>query len=347
MPKYPPVFIIGHIRSGTTIFHSTIQQAASNTVDLDADDVFEGRLYWQKFGVRIGSPKTGTYCEHAPKELATPEAKVSVQNYLNELTRNGKQMINKNPHLANKIDFVNALLPDAKFIQIIREPYATISSTKLQFEASYLGENYWDLPFRHYWPDCEDHPCWSAVPAMLNKTPLDMKSFWKRLTWFTNGKGFGFSLQKYVKRLLNPPKISSNFIPHESPDEFSKKFSDESRYYPGKGFARIPESWVSINKQITDSLYKIAPEKRMFVIYDDLCQNTHDVISSVAKFCENSQFDLTKIPQKLNLGSREKWKKNLTEEEKQIIEQILKKNKTQVERFKTLGLTVLEKAELV
>jgi hypothetical protein len=46
------------------------------------------------------------------------------------LRRPGRRLLNKNPHLSNKLGFLHALFPDARVIHVIRHPYAMVASWK-------------------------------------------------------------------------------------------------------------------------------------------------------------------------------------------------------------------------
>lgn len=285
-------------------------------IDLEDHDRFEGRLFWQQFGCSMGSPNSGTFCMHADQHDVTGKIKNEVNDYFAIRCGNGKFVVNKNPHLANKIGFVHAILPTAKFIHIIREPRAVVASTKSRFEAAYRGDNYWRIPFKHYWPEAE-YPCWYSVPAYSGHSPQDLKSFKKRLFWFdrTSGKG----MADYLRRLTKPPEFPDNYLPHLDFRTFLEQFPDQSRYYPGQGFGRIPEAWVKINLNIIEQLKHVQPFNVLTVNYDDFCRDTKRVVSELADFADISNFELNNVPAQLDVSRKDKWKTTLTDPEKRLM----------------------------
>ena len=324
MSLLPPVFIVGHIRSGTTILHQMVMRCLPNAIDIDDDDPFEGRLFWQQFGLTMGSLKTGTFCHCADASDTSAEIITAVQNYCHNRCQNRYHIVNKNPHLANKINFVSSVLPDAKFIHIIREPYATVASVKLRFDKVYSGRNYWGIPFRHYWPD-DPLPCWHTAPACGDRSPRELTSLVKRLSWrpdHTNQP-----IQTYLRRLVRPPQLLNHaFWPMDSAS-FHQQYPDNTRYYPGEGFARIPEAWLTINNYIQDQLAKLPAQNVMVVNYDTFCAETRKTVHDIVQFIGVTDSQLNLVDPSIDVNRKNKWQKDLTENEKTEVSKVLSNGK--------------------
>jgi hypothetical protein len=78
--------------------------------------------------------------------------------YASSVLRNdlSRRVLNKCPHLSNKLRYVRAIFPDARFIHIIREPVAMVASwVKLMRAVPEL---------MLYWPEAE-YPCFWVLPV--------------------------------------------------------------------------------------------------------------------------------------------------------------------------------------
>ena len=64
-------------------------------------------------------------------EDATEDIKTSMRNYYSNLLSTDsskKRIINKCPHLSNKLKYVLGIFPDAKIIHIVRDCEANVAS---------------------------------------------------------------------------------------------------------------------------------------------------------------------------------------------------------------------------
>src|SRR5262245_66682575 len=104
----PPVFVVGCMRSGSTVLHEMLTRYFPGAVDIDDED-FEGRTFWQRRGYNIGSPRTGTPCDAYDGTAATDDRNDEMRAYAQRRTSGDRHIVNKNPHLSNKIGLVNAV----------------------------------------------------------------------------------------------------------------------------------------------------------------------------------------------------------------------------------------------
>lgn len=154
-----PVFIVGCMRSGTTIF--------ADTLDLHPDICWiEGELYdvWQYLA---GAPCgiNGQDCKRLTASDVTPEASMNMHAYfrfaLSQKTSNHQaSALNKNPHLMNKISYVERIFPNAKFIFIIRSIHPLSYSTWRML----VNQHYGLRTLHACWPAEDAGNCWKFIP---------------------------------------------------------------------------------------------------------------------------------------------------------------------------------------
>ncbi len=292
----PPLFVIGHIRSGTTVLADLLRAFCPRAVPLEERD-FEGRDFWQDLGLKIGSPRTGTCCLGAEDRDVTPAQKQTARAHVDGRTSAGRHIISKNPHLSNKIGFVHRLFPEARFVHIVRQDLSVIASTKQRFLDSSRGSNVWGFPFLYYWPEDTHLPCWWVIPAKRG-CPYEEAA---RQKAYREARG------------IAPPPVPK----HDDPDDFRLMHQDRTRYYPGKGFRRIPESWLRINSIILQQLAELSlPKLCLHINYRDLVQHTHEVLREITRFAEIDTIDPSQVPPSLDPAPQEKWKETLTVEER-------------------------------
>lgn len=135
-----PIFIIGCGRSGTTLLFNIFKshpQLAPTTGYPDGED-HEG---WVKHGNCLmsgfGHPHrnkgiTGyPYCLYMDENDVTEEIKNAMSSYYyNDVLSHdlSKRVVNKCPHLSNKVRYVRGIFPDAKFVHIVRECLPVVGS---------------------------------------------------------------------------------------------------------------------------------------------------------------------------------------------------------------------------
>ncbi|NOT02888.1 MAG: sulfotransferase [Phycisphaerales bacterium] len=304
MNQVEPVFIIGCIRSGTTILHQVLMDYCPRAIDIDDVD-FECRTFWQERGFRIGSPKTGTRCCKADAGDLTDSARDEILNYFAQRTAGGQHIVNKNPHLCNKIGLIHALFPRARIIHIVRENLSVIASTKLNYLSQDERQtNPWGARFVQYWPDEPDFPCWWAVPV-------------------DDDAVFREPLRRRLRRVVRgQPQLPEP--DHESYTAFRRAHSDASRYFPGGGFRRIPESWVRINAYVVKQIDALdIGSLYMPINYADLVARPMDVIRNIGSFCGFTQTDPSRVPATLDESRRDKWRQDLTDDEQTSVDQVM------------------------
>ena len=163
-----PVFIVGCGRSGTTFLFNIMKKHPRLRATTGYPDG-EDHTGWIKHGgciisglghAHIEKGHTGYhYCLYMDEKDVTPRVVESMHRYYHEDVLGGdgsKRVLNKCPHLSNKLRYVRAIFPDAKFIHIIRDCLPVVSSwIKIMETQPHLVL---------YLPD-DEYPCHWVLPA--------------------------------------------------------------------------------------------------------------------------------------------------------------------------------------
>jgi len=170
-----PVFVVGCMRSATTLL-AKLLGGHPGIVNCP----FELKHIWSSVGgVQMASPKTrDTVCPELGADHVEPgQAERLARAFLEETLKesDGKRpdalFLNKNPHLCNKLPFVDALFPDARFIWIHRPMPAVVASVRRLFADVQRRQETW-----HYWPEPDQRVkarCWHAIHQKEFPTGLD------------------------------------------------------------------------------------------------------------------------------------------------------------------------------
>lgn len=135
-----PIFLIGCGRSGTTPLFNIFKQhpqLAPTTGYPDGEDhegwIKHGKCLMSGFGYpHINKGMTGhPYCLYMDEKDVTEEIKKGMSRYYYNDVLSGdlsKRVVNKNPHLSNKVRYVRGIFPDAKFVHIVRDCVPVVGS---------------------------------------------------------------------------------------------------------------------------------------------------------------------------------------------------------------------------
>lgn len=294
----PPLFVVGCMRSGTTVIHEMLTRYFPRATDIEAGD-FEGRVFWQRRGFNIGSPKTGTHCDSYDGTTVTDEQKREMREYARRRQAGDRHIINKNPHLSNKIGLLNSVFPGARIVHLVREDVAVVASMKLRLRSAYEGHNFDGTPFVHYWPDEATAPCWSCVRCGSTRRGAE-------------------PLKRRLRRLLL--RWGARAPLHADAGEFRRRYPDPSRYYPGAGFRRIPEYWIRTNADIVRHVEAARMHDRYLAVnYTDLVTRPRDTLARIAAFAGVNRTTPDVVPLSLDTSRQDKWRKDLTEAEQRCV----------------------------
>ena len=161
-----PIFIVGCGRAGTTLLFDIVSQhpgLARTDGYPDGEDhegwiehgkcimAGIGNVYHSHYGNGINGQQ---FCLHMTNADVTEEIVCNMHNHYwkNVLKENrDKRVVNKQPHLSNKLDYLLGIFPDAKIVHIIRdcEPMVASWLSLMKVHPSLVV----------YWPKEEDLPC--------------------------------------------------------------------------------------------------------------------------------------------------------------------------------------------
>ncbi len=198
---FTPLFLLGVMRSGTTYFRNVL---ASNAQIMSLGS--ELNRFWTMHGVPSGTvevcaPLTASDCVATTIE--------NVHNYFNQrylsrnypkalcyrayrklrygnetLVKNGSPfyLLNKSTHFQNKIKFVDAVFPDAKFIFIVRDVYSQSYSLFKHFENDEKNGKY------HACYPNQPGYCWSFYKKGKHNNPCgwglaDLPRYWVEMNY--------------------------------------------------------------------------------------------------------------------------------------------------------------------
>lgn len=163
-----PVFVVGCARSGTTLLFQLLA-AHTNLIATEGYPDGEDHVGWIEHGKAIisglGDPKingghTGYhYCLPMNENDVDESISTAMHDYYIEQVLQGStnhRVVNKCPHLSNKLRYVRAIFPDAKFVHIVRDCVSVVSSLCKMMEAQ--------AEQLIYWPGRDDACLW-ILPA--------------------------------------------------------------------------------------------------------------------------------------------------------------------------------------
>lgn len=161
-----PIFVVGCGRSGTTLLFDLLANhpALARTTGYPDGEDHEGwirhgkcvmagigNIHHSKYGNGINGEQ---YCLHMGEEDVTDEIVRDMHAYYwNEVLERdrGRRVINKQPHLSNKLGYVLGIFPDAKIVHIVRDCEPMV--------ASWLAVMDEHPTLVVYWPKEEPLPC--------------------------------------------------------------------------------------------------------------------------------------------------------------------------------------------
>lgn len=177
-----PIFIIGAPRSGTTVLSHLLQNHPSIMRTHGLPDGEDTKMWVKYADVKMAGIGGRRAYQAIGSNICVPMGKDDFDENRARMLRYylwckyqakypHKWILNKNPHLTNKLSFVKAIFSDAKFIHLIREPFANIASLEKMLLVHYR--------LQFVLPEI-DVPCWSIYPASLTLNEKETARRFKR-----------------------------------------------------------------------------------------------------------------------------------------------------------------------
>ena len=117
----PPIFLLGNVRSGTSMIHDLFDEHP------EVVGWFEPRTIWTY-------PAPLRRHDRFVAADATPGATRFIRRrfQMYQDAHGGRRIMEKTPSNVMRIPYVRAIFPESKFLYVIREPLAQLSSTELR-----------------------------------------------------------------------------------------------------------------------------------------------------------------------------------------------------------------------
>jgi hypothetical protein len=255
---------------------------------------FELRMVWSRAGnVPMASPKTRDRTCPCLKEtdVRPGQAERLTRAFLQEMIKNkGTKnldtsiFLNKNPHLANKLPFINSLFPNSRFIWIYRDMPSVAASLKKILNRKEI----------HYWPEKKESEvrCWECffygIPANINPKRCFPGGDVKYLAeyWYETNKAISEFVQsistdrsfiiKEEELIAQPEKVlieCQNFLglPINLPRNMINKIDRNRNELWNKRLTKTEiNSLLQFVKECGESLNSIFPENHLLHRYKDM-----------------------------------------------------------------------------
>lgn len=256
----PPIFLIGNVRSGTTMFHHIF-----NLHD-DVESWFEPRTIWV-----YGAPSRRH--DRFTSEDATEKVKrYTRKRFLQyQRTHGNRRVMEKTPSNVLRVPYVEAIFPESKFLYIIREPFANLSSAELRWQ------------FRSNW-----HRLWERFKECpKTQVPYHMSRIF---------------IDRYRHYILRKKYFSMWGIRYPGIYNDLKQMTIEEV---------IAKQWVAGSIQAETDLAAIDPAKIMRIRYEDFVLNPVEEYQRIVDHFDLSITDAIKkqVAEMVDPSRQSKWKR--------------------------------------
>lgn len=209
-PIQRPIFIVGTVRSGTTLLARCLDTHPEIVWAQSEEGGLELAAEWYALaGVEIGVPRVPTErCPAVAETVATDRVRRRVQeDFAERLARQGDpatdRFLNKLPHFWNKLPFLRAIFPDACLIVTSRDLRSTVLSTQVLWLRDHRSRN-----VQYYLPEGREW-CWTCLrngPGDLERSrlfpggdPAVIAEYWLRVYETIVAEAAGFEMVVFVR----------------------------------------------------------------------------------------------------------------------------------------------------
>ncbi len=256
----PPIFLIGNVRSGTSMFHDIFN------LHNDVESWYEPRTIWV-----YGAP--GRQHDRFTEKDATKGVKRYIRKRFikHQQSHENRRIMEKTPSNIMRIPYVESIFPESKYLYIIREPFANLSSAEIRWKF----ESNW----HHLWVRFLECPK-TQIPHYLKR----------------------FLVDRYRHYILRKEYFSIWGVRYPGIYEDLKKISLEEL---------ICKQWVACSKQAEEDFAKLDPSKVMAIRYEDFVENPVDMYRKIATHfnLEVTEKIETQISEMVDSGRQDKWKR--------------------------------------
>ncbi len=256
----PPIFLIGNVRSGTTMFHQIFN------LHEEVESWYEPRTIWV-----YGAPRRRH--DRFTSEDATKRVKRYIRKRFikHQRSHGNRRIMEKTPSNIMRIPYVESIFPESKYLYIIREPFANLSSAEIRWKF----ESNW----HHLWVRFLECPK-TQIPHYLKR----------------------FLVDRYRHYILRKEYFSVWGVRYPGIYEDLKQISLEEL---------ICKQWVECSKQAEEDLSKMDPSKVMRIRYEDFVEKPVEIYREVANFfeIELTKKIESQISEMVDPSRQDKWKR--------------------------------------
>ncbi len=256
----PPIILFGNTRSGTTMFHRIFK------LHEDVESWFEPRTIWM-----YGDPSRKN--DQFTEVDATDKVKRYIRKrFLKYQQKHGnRRVMEKTPSNVLRVPYVNAIFPESKFLYIIREPLANLSSAEIRWQYRSNWHRLWER-----FLECPK----SQVPHYFGRFIIDRyKHYIKRSKYFSM---WG----------IRYPEIYEDL----------KTLTVEEI---------IAKQWVAGSVQAGKDILEIDPSRVMSIRYEDFVSNPVEMYRSIGDYFNLTvTYTIEKqLSEMVDSGRHKKWKR--------------------------------------
>ena len=214
----PPIFLLGNVRSGTTMIQNFFAEHP------DIVRWFEPRTVWVYAAPRRKHDR-----------FDASDARPRVKRYIRkrflkyQRMHDGRRIMEKTPSNMMRIPYVEAIFPESKYLYLVREPLAQLSSSEIE----------WQKPINRW-------KAWSRV----KETP-------KTQLYYYAGRAF---MDHFKVRVLKHRHVSVWGVRYPGIYDDLKTLTTEEV---------IAKQWVACSQQAEADLATIDPAKVLRMRYED------------------------------------------------------------------------------
>ncbi|MCA9797218.1 MAG: sulfotransferase, partial [Candidatus Eremiobacteraeota bacterium] len=156
-----PIFILGSVRSGTTILAHCLGSHPEVCWAHKADTGYELSPLWVRWSdLELGVPELGCRCgpAHQPASVQEQARLAAGLAEFHQQFNGGKgRLLLKHPHFWNKLGWLRTALPEARLVVSSRDLRSTVLSTQMLWLRTFRRTG-----LKHYLPP-ESDACWWVV----------------------------------------------------------------------------------------------------------------------------------------------------------------------------------------
>ena len=214
----PPIFLLGNVRSGTSMMHSFFN------LHPEVRSWYEPRTVW-------------VYADPGRRHdrFDASDASDSVRRYIRkrflkrQVQHDNRRVMEKTPSNLLRIPYVRAIFPESKYLYLVREPLAYLSSSEIK----------WQTPISrvHAWHRFKEVPK-SQVHHYVGRLFLD----------------------HFRKRVLKQKFVSIWGVRYPGIYEDLKRLSTEEV---------IAKQWAACSQQAAEDLKDLGTDKLLYMRYED------------------------------------------------------------------------------